>query len=561
MTVNMPETSERDASIDLIAGLKAIDDAWPTYDEAEKFYQGRQPELFNNRKIAALLKTSAGKFRLNFAATPVDVVADSLEITATVAVTESENGDADPEKNDDATRRLESDVWGANGLGQAMPSFLLKTGMFGDGYLFVWPGEDEGTVEVHWNSPKSCRIIYADDRPTSILYGVKRWKEDDQNGGIWRANVYYDGRVSRFTASKDAKGDHKSKWQPFADDEGDADIDHDWGFPLYHLRNAVPYGAPEHARGYGPQSAIDKLATTLVHTVEAAGFPSRYGLTDGDALVDGGIDNPDFDDDGDDAAVDTLGGERKDSSRYRVGPGELALMPGVTETGTYPEANPDAILKPIVFFVRVLAQLTTTPMHYFDTEWMGGGDAPSGESLRVADAPRVKKAKKRQSMYGPVIEDAFTKALEMIGITGVRADLRWAATASIDDAEGWDVLAKKAEQGVPQSQLLRESGYEGDLVDTWLEADDEALSLAHRVTMLNTIGDAMQKISAGVSAGVLSAENAAALVEGVLSQVLGETVTLEADEEKSEPPEPVAPGVTPPQLEPFAAPGGDGEPT
>lgn len=548
--VTMADPTDRDAAADLVAGLKAIEQAWPKYDKAEKFYAGTQPEIFNNRKVAELLAPSAGQFRLNFAATPVDVVADSLSINAVVAVTDKEEGDA--EKNEDATQRLETEVWEENGLGAAMPSYILKTGMYGDGYLFVWPGEDEGKVEVHWNSPKSARMMYADERPTTPLYYVKRWKEDESKGGIWRANVYYDGVVIRFSAVKDGKGDSKAKWVPFADDEGDSEIAHENGFPIYHLRNSVPYGIPEHERGYGPQSAIDKLAVTLVETVEAAGFPSRYALTDGDALIDGGIDNPDFDDDGDDTATSVDGSDRKDSSRYRVGPGELAIMPGVNETGQYDSANPDAILKPIAFFVRVLAQLTTTPMHYFDTEWMGGGDAPSGESLRVADAPRVKKASKRQDMYGPTIEDAFTRALEMIGVAGVRADIRWAATSSIDDLDGWDVLAKKNEAGVPQSQTLREAGYDGDLVDTWLDTDDEALSLARRVAVLDQIGDAMQKISSGVAAGVLSAENAAALVEGVLSAALGETVTLEADEEKSEPAPPPVPGETPPALAPFA---------
>lgn len=548
----MLDSTDREPASDLVAGLKAIEEAFPKYDKAEKFYEGTQPEVFNNRKIAALLAPSAGQFRLNFAATPCDVVADSLSISAVVAVVSGENTGDDAETNEEATARLETEVWEDNGLGQAMPSYILKTGMYGDGYLFVWPGEEEGTVEVHWNSPKSARMIYADERPTTPLYYVKRWKEDETNGSIWRANVYYENRVIRFSAAKDGKGDSKAKWAPFADDEGDSEITHENGFPIYHLRNAVPYGCPEHERGYGPQAAIDKLAVTLVETVEAAGFPSRYALTEGDALIDGGIDNPDFDDDADDVATSTDGTDRKDSSRYRVGPGELALMPGVTETGQYDSANPDSILKPIAFFVRVLAQLTTTPMHYFDTEWMGGGDAPSGESLRVADAPRVKKADKRKDMYGPALEDAFTNALEMIGVAGVRADIRWAATSSIDDVDGWDVLSKKNEQGVPQSQTLREAGYDGDLVDSWLDSDDEALSLARRVAVLDQIGDAMQKISSGVAAGVLSAENAAALVEGVLSAALGETVTLEPDEEKSEPAPAPIPGETPPQLAPFA---------
>ena len=57
-------------------------------------------------------------------------------------------------------------------------------------------------------------------------------------------------------------------------------------------------------------------------------------------------------------------------------------------------------------YVRAMAQTTRTPVHRFDSQ----GNPPSGQSLRVAEQPFIKKVKYRQNSFGARAWSAVDRA-------------------------------------------------------------------------------------------------------------------------------------------------------
>jgi hypothetical protein len=165
-----------------------------------------------------------------------------------------------------------------------------------------------------------------------------------------------------------------------------------------------------------------------------------------------------------------------------------------------------------------MAQLTTTPMHYFDPM----GDVPSGESLRAADAPLNKRAERRQQAYAGALSGACELALVMLGAApaDVHVDVRWTPVEQVEDADGWAVVESKIRAGVPVKQALMEAGYTDEQVSGWLTTTDEQ-DLERRIELLEKIGAASRDLGTGISLGALSADNVMAIIEDVLGPIDG----------------------------------------
>lgn len=479
---------------DLMTGLAALDEAADRYDDAACYYSGDVPEVFANDALAYKLARTGKRYRFNFAKTPVNAVADRLEIAAV-----SVPGD------EPATALLQRDVWDANQLTLEAPDATRKACMYGDGYLTVWGGDQDATVDVWFNSPATMRVIYDPENPRRKAYAVKRWK---QNDGRLRATLYYADRIERYITRVGTPGSDLADWDEYTDAAGDVwPIPNPHGeVPVFHLRTASPYGVPVHKDAYGPQDALNKLMVTMMATTDYAGFPLRYALTEPDAKIDG------------DAAVDpvwdddTEAGETdRGKINLPVGPGQVWLASGLKGVGQLEPADPKHFLDPAAFVIRAMAQTTTTPLHYFDPS----GDVPSGESLRTADAPLVKRTRDLQMRFGAAYSEALAFALKVLGRPGLKVDVRWAPATSSDDQDAWTTARLKVDAGVPVRQVLLEAGYTAEQVDEWIATNGED-NLRQRVGVLVELGKAVQTLGAGISLGAVSAESVQAAVNAIL---------------------------------------------
>lgn len=483
---------------DLTRGLEEIDAAQARYVIARDYYDGRIDEVMSVASGLTLkLARAAARYRINFAKTPVNVVADRMEIAA-VSVPGDET----------ATNVLESAVWKRNQLLLETPDANRMACMYGDYYIVVWPGMVEGEVDVFFNSPVGMRLIYDTENPRVKSYAVKKWRDGDR----LRATVYYADRIERYvTVAPNVSGDSENDWVEYTEDGQPWPTPNPYGeVPVFHLRTASPYGESVHKDAYGTQDGLNKILITMMTTIDYAGFPLRYALVEGDAQLTGATNpGPPW---GADADATT---ETRADIKLDTGPGAVWLASGLKDVGQLDPADPKNFLEPADFLIRAMAQTTTTPLHYFDPS----GDVPSGESLRAADAPLVKKVEYLQMRFASAYAEAFSFALKILGFANAAVDVRWAPATSTDDKDSWETAALKIANGVPVRQVLLEQGYTAEQVDEWIATTGEE-SLAQRVTLLADLGRAVQSLGAGISLGAVSAPSVQAAVQGILQPVI-----------------------------------------
>jgi hypothetical protein len=254
-----------------------------------------------------------------------------------------------------------------------------------------------------------------------------------------------------------------------------------WGeIPVFHFRTYKPYGKPEHYDAYGPQDAINKLISTHMYTVDYQGAPQRYALTTGGQTAE----LEDFSED--DTARENLGS-------LQNGPGQLWYLQGVQAVGQFPAADPDTFTKPVLDFVNAMASITSTPLHFF----MKGSYIPSGEALRVAEAPLTKKVLNRQLTFGSTWRDLFRFMLRIEGIVS-DVDIIWENPETIDTVDQWDIAVRKKSVGMPLQQILLELGYDAEIAAQVAEAsvDSNSTEISLRGTGLNTNNLALQQAAA-----------------------------------------------------------------
>lgn len=490
VSVNYP-----DELADLMVGMVKIAEAEQGYTDAHNYFTGEVDEFFASAKLAARVAKTGSKFRVNVARKPVTSVTDRLEISAFTL---------EPQ-NDTVARVLATTVIEDNELALEFPEWLERLGELGDVYGFVWPGDDPGTVDIHFSGPRSCRAIYDKENPRKIAYVIKHWTEGTGARRLHRVNLYYfgniegePGRVEKWATIENVNGTAAEHWKPWQGKDGtdEAVVENPYGQIVWHFRTGRPYGRPLHKEAYGPQDAINKLLVSLMNTVDFHLIPQRAALSEGDVAAD----DDDFSEFAteEDALSENLLRDPTDESSLRSGPGELWMLKNVKSLVQLPAADPKNFLDPAEFFMRMMAQVTDMPLHLFDP----GGDQPSGDSRRQAEGSLTKKVGLIRASVERTAGGLLGKALEIIGYAGFRVLIEWAPAQQVDDAEGWQTAATKIENGVPVGQVLQEMGYEKPQVEEWLSGNAEQ-DLRRRVMLLAELAKASRDLGTAVSLGVL----------------------------------------------------------
>jgi hypothetical protein len=524
---------------DCTDGFLALSEAEPGYKEAHAYYSGEVAEVFTSPSLKRVLRKSGDRFKMNVIKSVPDAVADRLEIMSARVTAEAGDpkvGTSPVEKPSASPAQVALDrIIEANALDFEMPAVFHRVSEFGDAFMMVWPAEvesesevegeedeeaDEGVV-VNYLSPLTCRIVYDRDNPRVKRYAVHCWQESRPgNQKVYRMNLLYPDRVERWVTKVGAKPEAEGGWEPSPSNEDDPDswtAENPYGrVPVFHFRNGTPYGTPEHLNGYGAQDAVNKIVIAHMSTIDFHIAPQRYALADG-TDDDDDADEFDIGADLDDAEEPKSVEEREARKALKSGAGEVWWLKGVKSVGQFEAADADTFTKPASFYLRMMAQMTKTPLDMLDDS----GDEPSGESRRRKDAPLTNKVRDRQRMYGATVEDMYAFALEVAGFPGKRVVVHFAPAEVVSDAEGWATIKAKIEAGVPVRQALAEAGYTTEQIDQWFpEGEENNL----RVADLVAVSDVLQKLGAAVALDILSAEEARNLLpEGVLPEsALGE---------------------------------------
>lgn len=170
-------------------------------------------------------------------------------------------------------------------------------------------------------------------------------------------------------------------------------------------------------------------------------------------------------------------------------------MQGVSTVGQFPAADPETFTKPVADFVNAMASITSTPTHYFTK----GSYIPSGEALRVSEAPLTKKVVNRQLAFGSTWRDLFKYMLRVEGIVS-DVDIVWSSPETIDSVDQWDIAVRKKSVGMPLEQILLELGYDAEIAAQVAEASLLATNETQNISLQAT----------GVNANNLAVEQTAA---------------------------------------------------
>lgn len=502
-------------------GFTALTDAEPSYSEAHRYYTGEVPEVFASRTLARLVRKTGDRFKMNVIKAVPDAVADRLDVLSMNVVPaageQTINTPSGGTVTSPAQARL-GRIIEANGLDSEIPKWLHRASEYGDAFVIVWEGEEEGDEPVvNYVDPARLRVVYDTDNPRVKRYAVHSWKVKNPLGDAaerWRVNLLYPDRIERWETKPGAKPENPESWVESPADPEDEDSwieENPYGeVPVFHLRNDTPYGFPEHRNGYGAQDAVNKIVIAHMTTVDFHLAPQRYALVENDEDEDD--DEFDLDAEFDDSEEPTSVEEREARKGIRSGAGELWWLKGVKSVGQFNPAEAKTFTEPALFYLGLMAQMTTTPFHVLDQS----GDEPSGESRRRKEGPLVKKVKDRAKMYGPELGRLLSFALRVAGLEGRRVEVTFAPPEVVSDAEGWATIKAKIEAGVPVRTALLEAGYTSEQVDEWFPEGEEN---AFRVADLVAVADVLQKLGAAVAMNIISAEEARALLpEGVFPE-------------------------------------------
>jgi hypothetical protein len=403
------------------------------YKEAKAYYEGDVPETFATARLRRAFKTTGDRSRLNFCRPVVDAVGDRLEIASITGDTVR------------ATSVINA-AWEANDLGLEAMEVNRTTLVYGDCYVMVWPDED-GVTRISYNSPENMALVYDPENPRKKLYAVKVWRASEEET---RLNVYTAKRIVKYKTKGDL--DEGANWTQVDS------VENPFGeVPVFHFRTERPFGRAEHKDAYDAQNAINKLFITNMFTIDYQGAPQRYALSQ----VSETGDIVDFEEDE---------SERENIGALKNGPGELWYLKGVHTVGEFKPATSEVFWGPIDSLRESIAALTKTPVHYL----VRNNNQPTGQSLRVSEAPLLKKVHDRQLSLGYSWREVFRFILKLEGIVS-NVIVLWAPHESLDELERWDVALKKINSGLSHKQALREGGYTEQQIDQIMaERDAEA---------------------------------------------------------------------------------------
>lgn len=495
---------------DLKVGLKQLTDKADGYRDGDAYYSGDTKETFTGKAMARQLAKSGdlADLRLNFSKVVVDSVLNRIELESVSSPDES------------AQAALAS-LWDANQLDLELPNLFQRTLVYGDAFLILDGDADQG-VSLFYNSPLNVQIIFDDENPRLKRFAIKRWYCTDPTwGSITRVNLYYPDRIERYWAKE--KSNDPKEFAPFTSaDPADSEsvIANPYGFiPVYRFMTSLD-ACPEHKEAYGPQDAINKLAIIHLATVDYQGFPQRY-LMANDPLASGDID--DFDADifhdqktpnATSLGPDLLHPSVVPTSGLRAEPGGVWTLPSGSTAGQFAAASSKDFLDSMETYIRIMAQVTSTPVRYFD----GLPGNVSGETLRVSDAPLLKKVSTRIAFFQASLQDVFQDVLMVLGIPNTPLAFRW---ESGDDEVGvadLQVAQAKVNLGVTRYEALRDIGYSDDQLKAMRVHPDSVGTETEKIQRLADIGKALQGLGVAVNAGIIPAETVQNLVISLLAE-------------------------------------------
>lgn len=289
------------------------------------------------------------------------------------------------------------DLWLANRMPRRAGEVHLEAETEGDAFVVVWPDPDTGLPIIDPQMTGVCTVAYDPERRGRVRWGAKVWQLPD---GVMRATLYYPDRIEKYATAQPVQAAPRDDRAFVAYHvPGEA-----WPLPnpyevvpVFHFACNTKTGSPgrsDLADVIPLQDALNKAVCDMLVGMEFNAFPQRW-VTGLEVELDEASGRP--------LAPFVPGEDRV----WAVGDKEVKF-------GEFPAASLDNYLHVQDNLRFEIARVTRTPLHYMALS--SGQRAPSGEALRIAEAPLVHKITDRAGAYGEVWGDVLSLALRMVGV-------------------------------------------------------------------------------------------------------------------------------------------------
>lgn len=486
------------------------------YERFERYYDGDHNIKLTHR-AKKYLEASGFRYAHNFCERIVDAVTDNLIVSGvTVKVTPAATATAaTPTQSatvSDATTEL--DVSDNADPGAALTAWLeehldeigfdeIATVVHhdavekGDGYAQAYYDADNERPEIAYESPKACVPKYRQGRPHQLEYVAKTWEDEQPIGdgtttlALRRVTVYFADRIEKYVQPD---GQKWAKWWDSEDGlENPDDADSGLRWPVPWVRAATPDAEPD-ARGLPVAHFRNKARGKRYGKSEL-----RTALPQQDALNKRMID------------LDLVNDSQGYAQRWATGVQSTAKLKGhagsiwstakdTAKFGQFPAADPKGLLSTIDSAIQHLAGTTATPVHSL----LIIGAIPSGEALKTAESPYVRKMRRKQSTFGRNWADILLQVIliaidhELVKVDGIddakiTVEVHWESAETRNEKEHWEVQNLKQTAGVSQHTTLQEDGYDGTQERALRAAETQATTAA--ITAAVNRGDELEQVT------------------------------------------------------------------
>lgn len=332
-----------------------------------------------------------------------------------------------------------SDVWTSERLSARANRIHRESLREGDAYVLVW-NDAAGRRMVWPHRAESMTVRYAADAYDRIDLAAKMWTAGEKV----RVNLYYADRLERWVSRKEIRSGADSKpdqWEPLADDDGPAEIRHDFGrVPVEHFAAGAEledFGASILDDVIPLQDALNKeLANTIIAS-EAFALPLRalLGYTPQTDPTTGLPVLMDFD-------------PKRD---------QFLAFPGSTQLIQLPAADIGKLHDSRDRYAEAIARVTGTPLRYFVQS--AAGQQPSGASQRMGEVRLTSRVEDAQQDFTP----KWQGLMSLLGVED--AEPHWADAAPVPESEELDNGAKLIAIGGSERAALKRAGYDDDAID------------------------------------------------------------------------------------------------
>ena len=415
------------------SALRALRGRAPRYLLYGQYYDGDHRLAFATDKfrnaLGSLFKTLAD----NLCPAVVDAVADRLRVVG-FGVEEGPENAADSAWT----------IWQGNRMDRRSGEVHVEALRSGDAYVIVWP-DAGGQPRLYPQAGASMTVHYDEDLPGTIDYAAKLWRMDD---GRMRLNLYFPDRIEKYASRNklDTIPDKARVFEPYEVPGEPWPLPNPWGtVPVFHFANNA--GVGHHGRSelgdvVPVQDALNKALADMLVAMEYVALPQRWA-TGLEVDIDEATGKP--------KVPFTPGVERV----WAVGDAEVRF-------GQFDPANLEQFLAVQDSFRAEIARVSGTPLHYL---MLGGGEFPSGEAMRTAEARFLAKVEDRQLAFGNGWEDVLGLALAMAGEPVAQLSTLWRDATPRSAKEVAEVALIKEQLGVSREQILKELGYSPEEID------------------------------------------------------------------------------------------------